>query len=199
MGSRDTRVDRYLAEAPEFARPILVQLRELIHDTCPEVEETVKWRVPAFMYHGILCGVAAFKRHVAMGFWKSTLLVGNDKAATQAALERLGRLTALSDLPPRRMLVGYIREAMRLNAEGVKPPRRTAARAKPPLPVPPEFRQALARHRKARAAFEAFSPSHRREYIEWIAGAKREETRARRVRTAIEWLSERKPRNWKYL
>ncbi|HXW96829.1 MAG TPA: YdeI/OmpD-associated family protein [Gemmatimonadales bacterium] len=199
MGSRDARVDRYLAEAPEFARPILVHLRELIHDTCPEVEETVKWRVPTFMYHGTLCGMAAFKRHAAIGFWKSTLMVGKNKAATEAALERLGRMTALADLPPRRTLVGYIREAMRLNAEGIKPPRRTSARAKPPLAVPPEFQQALARHRKARAAFEAFSPSHRREYIEWITGAKRDETRARRVRTAIEWLSQGKPRNWKYL
>jgi uncharacterized protein YdeI (YjbR/CyaY-like superfamily) len=37
-----------------------------------------------------------------------------------------------------------------------------------------------------------------REYIEWLTEAKSEETRQKRLETAIAWISEGKPRNWKY-
>jgi uncharacterized protein YdeI (YjbR/CyaY-like superfamily) len=64
--------------------------------------------------------------------------------------------------------------------------------------VPQDLKSALARNAKARAAFEGFSPSHRREYVEWIEDAKRDDTRRKRLATAIEWMGEGKPRNWKY-
>jgi uncharacterized protein YdeI (YjbR/CyaY-like superfamily) len=66
------------------------------------------------------------------------------------------------------------------------------------LRVPPELVAWLAKNRKARANFEAYPPSHKPENNEWIGEAKREETRAARVKQAVEWIAEGKSRNWKY-
>ncbi|HXE57413.1 MAG TPA: YdeI/OmpD-associated family protein [Gemmatimonadales bacterium] len=198
MGTRDPRVDAYIARAAPFARPILTHLRELVHEACPEVEEAIKWGAPAFMYHGMLCGMAAFTRHCSFGFWKGALVVNGTRAKAGEAAGQFGRITAIADLPARRVLAGYVRKAMRLNEAGAKAPR-PPKRPKPRLVVPPDLRAALAQNPRARATFERFSPSHRREYVEWITEAKREETRRRRLATAIAWLAEGKPRNWKYM
>jgi len=196
MGTRDPRVTAYITQAAPFARPILTHLRELVHAACPEAEETLKWRMPVFMYHGILCSMAAFKEHAAFGFWKGSLVFDSDKA--REAMGTFGRLTAVADLPSKRALTAYVRKAMTLNAEGITAPPRRAARPKPPLRTPPDLGAALRKHTKARATWEDSSPSHRREYVEWITEAKRPETRARRVATTVEWLAEGKSRNWKY-
>jgi uncharacterized protein YdeI (YjbR/CyaY-like superfamily) len=197
MGTRDPRVDAYIARSAEFARPVLTHLREVVHAACPAVEETLKWSMPSFTYKGLLCGMAAFKAHCTFGFWKGALIVDRDGRRVDDAMGQFGRIAAVSDLPPTRVLARYVKKAMRLNDEGVQP-----ARARPgsrkPLPVPGDLKAALARHRKARAAFLGFSPSQRREYIEWITEAKGEDTRRRRLGTAIEWMAEGKPRNWKY-
>src|ERR1044071_8835361 len=197
MGTRDPRVDAYIARSPEFARPVLTHLREVVHAACPGVEETLKWSMPSFTYKGLLCGMAAFKAHCTFGFWKGALIVDRDGRRVDDAMGQFGRIAAVSDLPPTRVLARYVKKAMRLNDEGVQP-----ARARPgsrkPLPVPGDLKAALARHPKARAAFLHFSPSQRREYIEWITEAKGEDTRRRRLGTAIEWMAEGKPRNWKY-
>jgi uncharacterized protein YdeI (YjbR/CyaY-like superfamily) len=196
MATLDPRIDAYIENSAEFARPILLHLREAIHAACPDVEETMKWGRPHFMYHGMLCGIAAFKQHCVFGFWKHELVVGD--AADDAAMGQFGSLRSLKDLPSRKVLAGYIKKAMKLNEEGTKlpsPPRRAA---KKPLVEPDDFLARLKANRKAKAAYEAFSPSHRREYVEWITEAKREETRERRLAQAIEWLAEGKSRNWKY-
>jgi uncharacterized protein YdeI (YjbR/CyaY-like superfamily) len=197
MGTRDPRIDAYIARSADFAQPILTHLREVVHDVCPEVEETLKWGAPHFMYKGMLCGMASFKHHCAFGFWKGALVLerGGDRA--EEAMGQFGRITAISDLPPRSVLARYIKVAMRLNEEGVKSPTRTK-RTKKPLAVPADLSAALRRNAKARTTFEEFSPSHRREYIEWITEAKREETRKKRLATTLEWLAEGKPHNWKY-
>lgn len=197
MGKRDRRVDAYIVKAAPFARPILRHLRELIHDTCPEVEETIKWGMPSFMHHGILCGMAAFKQHAAFGFWKGSRIVDPKTRKNYEAMGQFGRITARKDLPSDRTLVGYIRQAMKLNQSGEKAPR-PAPRPKRPVVVPADLRAALAKSPKARRTFDGFAPSHRREYVEWITGAKHEETRARRLAIAIEWMAEGKPQNWKY-
>ncbi|MCW5558137.1 MAG: YdeI/OmpD-associated family protein [Verrucomicrobiae bacterium] len=203
MKARDPRVDAYIAQAPEYARPILSRLRELVHTACPEVEEAIKWRCPTFQHQGLLCGMAAFKRHCGFSFWKEKLLLAADwpdHARMKEALERVGRITTLGDLPSDKILLACIQRAAELNEQGVRTPRPAKARsAKKPLDIPPGLAAALQRHPGARQAFENFSPSHRREYIEWIAEAKREETRARRIETTLAWLSEGKPRNWKYM
>lgn len=197
MGKRDPRIDAYIARSAEFARPILEHLRGTVHEACPQVEETMKWSMPHFMYEGMLCGMASFKAHCTFGFWKGALVLGEDGRAEKDAMGQFGRIERISDLPPKRTLVALIRRAMQLNEEGVKSPAR-ARKPKPPAEVPDDLSAALARNRKARATFEGFSASQRREYVEWIAGAKREETRARRLATTLEWLAEGKPMNWKY-
>jgi uncharacterized protein YdeI (YjbR/CyaY-like superfamily) len=197
MGTRDRRVDAYIGKSAEFARPILARLREDVHASCPGVVETIKWGMPAFDYEGLLCGLAAFKRHCTFGFWKHALVVGDDPKAEEA-MGSFGRITSVADLPPRSVFRRYVRKAMRLNEQGVKLPREKARR-KRPIPMHPAMKQALAANRKAATTFDAFPPSHRREYLEWIAEAKQEATRARRIAQAVEWLAEGKPRNWKYM
>jgi uncharacterized protein YdeI (YjbR/CyaY-like superfamily) len=198
MPVRDPRIDAYIARAAPFARPILTHLREVVHDACPEVEETVKWGFPHFQYKGMLCAMASFKEHCTFGFWKGKLIVDRGGENAEQAMGQFGRITLLEELPPRRVLTGYVKEAMRLNDEGVKAPRRAPSKTKRPAAVPDDLAAALRRNAKAAATFDAFSASHRREYIQWITEAKREETRERRVAQAVEWLAEGKARNWKY-
>lgn len=197
MGNRDPRVDAYVAKSAPFAQPILRHLRETIHSASPDIEETMKWSFPHFTHHGIVCSMAAFKEHCAFGFWKQDLVLGDTPAVGKEAMGQFGRIRSLADLPSRRVLVGYVRRAMRLNEQGVKVSRKTVAkRAAPRLPA--DLKAALVEHPAATASFERFSPSQRREYVEWIIEAKREDTRARRLATAVEWIAEGKPRHWKY-
>jgi uncharacterized protein YdeI (YjbR/CyaY-like superfamily) len=196
MGKRDPRVDAYIAKSADFAKPILAHLRETVHAACPEVEETIKWSNPAFIYKGMLCGMAAFKQHATFGFWKNSLVFG-DGAKSTNPMEQFGRLTNVSDLPPAAKLTAYVRKAARLNDEGVKVARKPKAAPKP-IRVPSDLAAALKKDKKAAAAFDAFSPSHKREYIEWITDAKSVDTRARRLAQAVEWIGAGKSRNWKY-
>ena len=197
MPSKDRRIDAYIARSPSFAQPILKHLREVVHEACPEVQETLKWGSPYFTYHGMLCGMAAFKTHCAFGFWKGTQVMG-EKSGSEEAMGQFGRIARTSDLPARRTIVRYVRVAMKLNEAGVpaaRPPRVAPKR----LIVPEDLGAALQENARARSTFENFSPSGRREYVEWLAEAKRPETRARRLKTAIAQLAEGKPHNWKYM
>lgn len=199
MGKKDPRVDAYIVRSAPFAQPILRHLRGLVHKGCPDVQETMKWSFPHFEYHGILCSMAAFTQHCAFGFWKASLMSDAAKFAKvgATAMGHLGHVTSLADLPPDKTLIGYIKEAAQLNREGVKVPKKPAAKKK--LLVPSDLAAALARNKKAREAFDAFSPSNKRDYIEWLIEAKTEATRAKRLATAIEWMAEGKIRNWKYV
>jgi len=197
MGKRDRRIDEYIAKQQPFAKPILTYIREVVHEGCPDCEETLKWSMPSFMHHGILCGMAAFKEHATFGFWKHTLLVG-ERTGDEGAMGSFGRLTSIEDLPPKRELLALIRKAARLNEDGVKAPAK-APRPKKAIAMPPAFRNALSKNKKAQANYEAFPPSHKREYLEWIVEAKREETRDRRIAQAVQWIAGGKARNWKYM
>ena len=200
MGDRTAAVDAYIAKAPEYARPILEKIREAFHAGCPEIEEKLKWGVPSFEYKGMLGGMAAFKAHVTFGFWKSRLMEDLDRLfARGPKASAMGvKIESLADLPAKKILVTYVKEARRLNDEGLKEPKRSAPRKPVRVVVPADLERALARNPKARAAFEGFPPSHRREYVEWITEAKREETRRKRLETTLEWLVAGKRRNWKY-
>jgi uncharacterized protein YdeI (YjbR/CyaY-like superfamily) len=198
MGSRDARIDTYIAKSAAFAQPILQELREIVHQGCPDVEETIKWSMPFFLYKGILCNMSGFKEHCAFGFWKGRQILDAEVARpADEAMGQFGRITSLEDLPPKRVLLGYVKKAKQLRDEGVKPPAKPRAR-KPELAPPDFFATALKANKKARSAFESFSPSQRREYVEWLIDAKTDATRQRRLETAIEWLAEGKSRNWKY-
>jgi uncharacterized protein YdeI (YjbR/CyaY-like superfamily) len=197
MGQRDPRIDAYIASSAEFARPILLHLREVVHAACPDCEETMKWSAPSFTYRGsILCGMAAFKQHATLRLWQGAMVVGSD--GREDAMGQFDRLTGVPDLPGKRELGGYLRQAMKLIEDGVKRPANRDARPKAPVEVPDDLVAALKKNARALATFDAFPPSCRREYVEWITEAKREETRARRLEQAVEWMAEGKRRNWKY-
>jgi len=194
MGKRDSRVDAYIAKSADFAKPILTHVRSLVHEACPAVEETIKWSVPHFEYRGVLCGMAAFKQHCNVILWKAALIPGGKGRDEKG---QITNVRSLSDLPDDKTMLHLISEGARLNEQGVKPPPRRSV-AKKTVSIPSELTAALRKNKKAAAAFKKFPPSHKREYAEWIAEAKGEETRQRRVRSAIEWIAEGKSRNWKY-
>ena len=198
MPQNDPRVDTYISNAADFAKPILKHIRKLVHSACPGVEETMKWSFPHFESGGILCGMAAFKAHVALNFWKWPLLFGKENSAdSKKAMGQFGRISSINDLPTDKVMLRYIREAARLNEEGIKPAARER-RSKPPFKIPGYFTAALRGNKKALATFDSFSPSHKREYVEWITEARRDETRRRRLATAIKWMAQGKSRDWKY-
>ena len=197
MATHDPRVDAYIANSAEFARPILTHIRDIVHRNCPQVEETLKWKMPTFIHHGMLAGMAAFKQHCSFGFWKHELVVGKELAASPQGMGQFGKVTQVADLPPAKALAAYVKKAMKLNEDGVKAPRATPK--KRALPVPADLAAALKKNRKAATTFAGFSPTNQRDYVEWIIDAKREETRSKRLAQAIEWMAEGKPRNWKYM
>jgi uncharacterized protein YdeI (YjbR/CyaY-like superfamily) len=218
MGTKDPRIDTCISKAAPFARPILKKLRALVHKGCPGVKETIKWGMPSYEYPegDILCGMAAFKAHCVFGFWKATLLFKDDKAGAKASAQPTtaagkrakldwgahgrdpvpARITNVKELPPDAQMLALIKRAAKLNEDGIKA--RRVIKKRPPLPMPKDFAAALKKSRSAAEKFQAFPPSHRREYIEWIVEAKTDDTRQRRMKTAIEWIADGKQRNWKY-
>ena len=196
MPTKDSRIDDYIASARPFARPILKRLRTLVHKGCPSAEETMKWSFPHFQYKGMLCSMAAFNEHCAFGFWNQSILSADQKS--NDAMGQFGRLTSVDDLPSDKTLIALVQKAAALNDAGIKPTREVKA-PKPPAKAPSYLLDALKRNAKARTAFENFSPSQQREYIEWLTEAKTDDTRTRRLATAVEWMAEGKIRNWKYV
>ena len=194
------QVDAYISKAPEFAKPILSHLRELVHIASPDVEETMKWSRPHFYHKGMMCGMSAFRQHCSFGFWLYEQIVGDEATSSTEGdgMGQFGKLTSLADLPSDKKIIAYVKKAAALNEAGVK-------RAAPPRPkeprelvVPDVVTNALKKNKKAQAAFEAFSYSHKKEYVEWITEAKRDETRDKRIETMMQWLVEGKSRHWKY-
>ena len=187
MPTTDPRVDAYIAKSADFARPLLAQVREVVHAACPDVEETLKWGMPSFTWRGkILCGMAAFKQHMTLWFWEGRAIVDSDKGDKgDEAMGQFGRITRKADLPGKRELAGYVKQAMaRVANAAIQPPKKKPA-PKAELPVPEDLTAALRRNAKARATFEAFAPGYRRDYVEWIVEAKREDTRQRRIAQAV--------------
>ncbi len=202
MLNKDPRIDLYISRSADFAKPILIHIRELVHKACPDVEETIKWGFPHFEYKGPLCDMAAFKQHCSFGFWKAALmkdktLIANAKS--ESAMGHYGKITSIKDLPSDKKIIAHITDAMILNEKGIKLPPRKIITAKKEIVVPDYFLKQLKKNKKAFTTFENFSPSHKREYIEWVTEAKTDATKNRRMETAIEWMTEGKSRNWKYM
>lgn len=188
-----------IEKAQPFAKPILNHLRELVHKACPDVAETIKWSFASFDYKGPLCSMAGFKEHCAFGFWKAALMKDADtlRSNQATAMGHLGKIKSWNDLPPDKVLTRWIREAVKLNEKGVKLPPRKKTELKE-LVIPEYFTKALKKNKKALDVFDKFPPSHKKEYVLWITEAKTDETRNRRMETALEWIGEGKGRNWKY-
>ena len=194
--SREPRIDAYIATAQPFARPILEKVRERVHAAVPEIEEAMKWSMPAYTLGGkIVLITAAFKAHLALNFWRGQELRGEQ--ANDDAMGQFGKIKAIDELPSNSELDRLIREAAEL-AKSAPAPRKTKHAPKPEPELHPEFASALAKSPNAKAALDSFPPSAQRDYFEWISEAKQDATRQKRIATAIEWLSDGKRRHWKY-
>jgi uncharacterized protein YdeI (YjbR/CyaY-like superfamily) len=202
MPTTDPRIDAYIQKSAPFAQPILKHIRELVHKACPNVQETIKWSMPYFDYKGsVLCGMAGFKEHCTFLFWKASLMKDPEKILQikdREAMGQFARISSLKDLPSDKILIAYIKEAARLNEEDIKLPPRQKTDAKKELETPDDLITALRKNKKAQAHFDKFTPGKKKEYILWITEAKTEDTRTKRLDTAIEWIAEGKSRNWKY-
>lgn len=191
----DPRIDAYIAGKADFARPILEHVRSVVHAACPQAEETLKWSMPHFTHRGaIICNMAAFKAHCAFGIWAGREIVG--ESASDAAMGQLGKIASLADLPGDAELVAMLRKRVADIEAGVK--RKAPAQPRAVLEAPDDLLAALDKVPAARATFDGFSPSNRRDYVEWVVEAKRPETRTKRIAQAVEWMAEGKPRHWKY-
>ena len=200
MPDESKQVDAYIAKQADFARPILEKLRKAVHKGCPNVEEVIKWGVPYFMYNGMLGGMAAFKKHVSFGFWRSKELDDPEGLFETGTGKKASMCNAhfhnAKEVPTQKILVDYVRRASRLNDSDAS--KKKTTKKKISTAVPKDLQICLQKHMKAKTFFDSLAPSHKRDYIQWITEAKREATREKRLQTTIQWLSESKRRNWKY-
>jgi len=202
MPTTNPAIDAYIAKAQPFAQPILLHLRKLVHKACPNVEEKVKWGMPFFDYKGPMANMAAFKQHCSFGFWKASLMSDSallETAKSAVAMGHLGKITSLKDLPKDAQIIAYIKEAMQLNEAGKKVAKPKPVAASKPLVIPDYITEAIKQNEQAFATFQAFAPSHKKEYVLWIDEAKTEATKLKRLAKAIETMAEGKPHNWQYI
>lgn len=197
------KVDAYIAKAQPFAQPILTHLREIVHKACPDISEEIKWSMPAFVLRGVILGhIAGFKQHCAAGFWGPEMraMLEADGRQADGGMGSLGRITSLKDLPSDKVLLGYYRQAAVLieSGERTKSFSRKPKTTRAAPEIPRELIAALKKNKTAAKVFAEFTASAQREYSDWIAEAKRPETREKRVAQAVEWIAEGKQRNWKY-
>lgn len=198
---KDLRIDKYISKSADFAIPVLEYLRALIHKACPLTQETIKWGFPHFDYKNeMLCSMAAFKEHCAFTLWKASLLKRNNalQLSERSAMGHLGKIRTIKDLPDDKILISFIKEAMELNDKGIKMVNSKVS-VKKSVVIPDYFKSVLKINPEAKRIFDAFSPSHKREYVEWFNEAKTDITRNKRISTALEWITEGKSRNWKYI
>jgi uncharacterized protein YdeI (YjbR/CyaY-like superfamily) len=195
---KNKAVDAYIKNAPDFSKPILEHLRELVHKACPDIEEQIKWGSPFFDYNGTVCNMSAFKNHTGFGFWKMSLMKDPKKlfGNKMEAAGSIGKITELKQLPSDKILIAYIKEAVELNKSGAKVVVRKNPTVK--ISVPAYLKKELAKNKKASAYFDSLSPSHRKEYLEWITGAKTEATREKRIAKMLLMLADAKHFHWKY-
>jgi uncharacterized protein YdeI (YjbR/CyaY-like superfamily) len=202
MSKKIKEIDAYISKSQPFAQPVLKHLRELIHKACPDVQEVMKWSFPHFDYKGMMCSMASFKEHCAFNFWKSSLMTDPTKVMKnrgEGAMGNFGRIQSLKDLPSDKIIFSYVKEAMKLNNDDVKIKVKPKSADKKELDIPDYFLKVLKKNRKALDFFNKSSYSFKKEYVMWITEAKTDSTRETRVNTSVEWISEEKPRNWKYL
>lgn len=193
-------IDRYIEKSAEFAIPVLNHLRNLIHKADARIEEKIKWGMPFFDCNGPVCNFAAFKKHCAFGFWKASLMEDPNHLFVEIkdAMGSLGQIKSLKDLPSDDIIIAYVRQAIKLNDEGIKKVQKPKSTEKKELVIPEDLSKAFQEHQKALATFTNFSYTNKKEYLEWLTEAKTAETREKRLQTAIEQMIEGKSRNWKY-
>ena len=201
MSKFNPQFDEYIEKSADFAKPIMEYLRQIIHETCPEVEEIIKWGNPHFDYKGdMMCILAGYKNHCSFSLYKAELMSDTKIIESVKAGQKMGymdKLKSLSDLPARETLVAYIKEAMVLNENGVKKVKPVSEKPKV-IEVPDYFSEKLATNPLAKEIFESKSSSFRKDYLVWITDAKTEATRQKRIEQSMEWIAEGKGRFWQY-
>ncbi len=71
----DPRVDAYIDALPDWQQDICRELREIIHDADPEIEETIKFRDrPYFVLDGNVCALLAAKDHVNLFLYDGAIV-----------------------------------------------------------------------------------------------------------------------------
>lgn len=198
--SKNSDIDNYIAGKAPFAQEILTHLRQIIHNAAPDITETIKWRQPCFEHNGLVCSVAAFKKHVTFSFFKGKLLNDSNNIFPTSDNNELTSLkfSVLADIPQDDILTAFIQQAIALNADSNCKRKSTQRKDKDTLVMPNDLAAALASTPAAQSTFNNFSYSKQKDYIEWLTSAKRETTRVTRLATTVQWLSEGKARNWKY-
>jgi uncharacterized protein YdeI (YjbR/CyaY-like superfamily) len=203
MGTFNPKVDEKIEVAAPFAQEIMLHVRKLVHKACPDVSEEIKWNFPCFIYNGsILASMSAFKQHCSFGWFLSSKMT-DPEGILQFGPDRdgmgsLGKLTDKKQLPSDKIIIAYTKEAMALIDAGVKMDRGNKEGGPTAMEVPSYFSKALKANAEANKHFKSFSIGKKNEYIQWLEESKTDATRAKRLDTAIEWISEGKSRLWKY-
>jgi uncharacterized protein YdeI (YjbR/CyaY-like superfamily) len=197
----NTKIDNYIASKPEFAQAILVKIREMVHSILPQVEETIKWNSMCFEHKGLVCSCAAFKQHCVFGFWKHELMRAEfpDLGSTDKIMYQIGKMSSVKDVPTKTKMKKWVQYAAMLNEKGIATKRDKKTNAEiVQHQMPEDFDKALRKNKKLLNIFEAMPPSHKKEYITWIADAKREETKNARIEKALNLIAEKQDLNFKY-
>lgn len=198
MSNHNKKVDEYIFKMADFAKPILTHLRQIIFETCPDVEEDIKWGIPHYGYKGDhLVMMAGFKQHCSFSLYKAELMKDKMIQESVKAGKKFGymdKVKDLSELPNKKVLTAYIKEAMELNSSGISKPK--VVKEKVEVVAPKEFIEALEQDKIAFSVYESKSPSFRKNYIIWIADVKTDETRQKRITQSLEWIREGKDRFW---
>lgn len=201
MSKFNPQFDEYITKSADFAKPIMEYLRQIIHETCPEVEEIIKWGNPHFDYKGdMMCILAGYKHHCSFSLYKAELMSDKKIIESVKAGQKMGymdKIKSLSDLPAKETLVAYIKEAMVLNENGVKKEKTVSEKPKV-IEVPDYFNEVLIANPLVKEIFESKSASFRKDYLVWIIDAKTEATRQKRIEQSLEWIAEGKGRFWQY-
>lgn len=207
MVKKDKRIDTYIEKSADFAKPILKHIRKLAHTASPDMQETLKWGMPHFDHEGkSVLSMAAFKQHAVFGFWKAELIkdpknyMQARKAQGGDAMGHGGKLTSVKDLPPDKVFIDFVKQAIQLNRDGIKLPAREKKSADPKTSTPPDyFEKALKKNKSAWKTWSEWTPGKKKEYVDWLKEAKTDATREKRMQTAVGWIAEGKIRNWKYV
>ncbi|MFM1947563.1 MAG: hypothetical protein RL207_1846 [Bacteroidota bacterium] len=198
---QDSRVDAFIEKSADFARPILQEMRSIIQEAHPELEETWKWSFPNYTFNGkIICSFSAFKNHCSFGFWLGAQMSDPHHILEQVgktAMGSLGKITTVSQLPERELLITYILHAIELSEKGVTVQKKSQAIDKPEQ-TSLDFPEFFLNAQKEGASFDRLSPSQRKEYVTWIFDSKTSETKNKRTKIMLENLRDGKSLHWKY-
>ena len=185
--SRARSVDDYIANA-QFWQEELARLRDILQAT--SLVEEIKWGAPCYTHKGKnVVGIGGFKSYFGLWFHQGALLE-DDKQVLINAQEgktkalRQWRMTSRSDIKP-ATIRRYVKAATALVDQG----KAIKASRSQSVEVPAELRRSLQRTKGATAAFRQLRPGLQREYADYIASAKRDDTKRRRITKILPMIS----------